>query len=300
MHYFNDFVSKSGHIYSCDMIRLKFEFKSENMNSMLDMINSTKLMLDLNLNINYYESFKSSGYRYLFVLSATEKTDVFDTLLCNEYTFSIGVRHNMDTDKNALTGFVEFNPNKCNLDVVSLYMDILKKHSNYLGNGLYFDLVRFDIAIDIKLPRYCLKLIKEGKRTYTYIQSKSLTEYLGKRLTEGFTKLYDKKEESNLDYDVTRLEITCTSIDKIFLPRVCCTSGQLSLDDGLTDTQFVLVSLIRQQDEQQQQYYLSKLGRKTRDKLRPYIIGSSSMLEYDKRGILHVQDIVRNAMRIIF
>lgn len=267
---------------------------------MLNELNSTKAMFDLGIDIQFFESFKSSGYRYLFVVSGNDKGNVFDANISSSYKFSIGVRHNMDTDKNSMSGFIEFNPNKCDLDIVSRFMNIIKKYSNYLGNGFYFDLVRFDMAIDIKSPRYALKLIKEGKRQYTYIQNKSLTEYLGVRHTEGFVKLYDKREESALDYDLTRLEITCTGLDRVLLPRVSYTDGQFTMDEGLTNTDFVLVSLIRQQEEHQQQYYLSKLGRNKRDKLRPYIIGGSSILEYDRKGILHVQDIVRNAMRVIF
>lgn len=300
MRYFNYYLSKEGHTYSCDMIRLKYEFKFECATDMLKELNSIQLSFSLGIDVQFFESFKSSGYRYLFVVNGGIRGDVFDVNINSDYKFSIGVRHNMDTDKHSMTGFIEFNPNKCDVDVVSKYMSIIKKYANYLGNGSYFDLVRFDMAIDIKTPRYALKLIKEGKRTYTYMQNKSLTEYLGVRHTEGFVKLYDKREESALDYDLTRLEITCTGLDKVSLPRVLYTDGQFTMDEGLTNTDFVLVSLIRQQEEHQQQYYLSKLGRNKRDKLRPYIIGGSSILEYDRRGILHVQDIVKNAMRVIF
>lgn len=294
MRYYDSFIDSKGLTYSCDMIRLKFEYKSVIEYELLSQLDSIKTSYDLGVDVQEYTSFKGSGFRHLLVYKSSDRFQGFDL----SYSFSIGVRHNMDTDKNSMTGFIEFNPNKCDIGVVSKYMSIIRMYSNYLGNGFYFDLIRYDMGIDIKVPRYALKLIKEGKRIYQYIQSSSLTEYLGVRHTNGYTKLYDKREENKLDYDLTRLEVTCVDIDSVTLPRVAYASGQYDLDFGLNDTDFVLVSLIRQQDEQQQQYYLSKLGRGKREKLRPYIIGGSSILEYDKKGIMHVQDIVQRAMRI--
>lgn len=296
LSYFNNYINDFGHSYSCDMIRLKFEYKKENEFDMLHFLNSNIMMLDMDVDIKYYQSFRPSDFRHFFVISQIYK--VFDTPI--EYSFKIGVLHNCDTDKDSLKGFIEFNPNKCNLSVVTEYMKIIKEFSNNLGYGLHFELVRYDLAIDIKVPKTMIKLIKEGKRTYQYIQSKTVTEYLGIKHTDGYTKLYDKREEAGLDYDLARLEITCTSLDKVALPRVSLVDCQFSLDMDLTKTDAVLVSLIRQQPEHEQQYYLGQLGKTKRDKLRPYINGESAILQYDRKGILHVQDIVKDAMRIIF
>lgn len=68
------------------------------------------------------------------------------------------------------------------------------------------------------------------------------TEYLGKRSNVGFVKLYNKSIESKLDYDLSRLEITCEpNVHDFFqyVPNVYYIglSSQLGMDiESLNDT----------------------------------------------------------------
>ena len=298
--YYNSYSSKDGAIYSCDMLRLKYEFKSEVLYNLSRDLQSLVYLVKYGVDCQLYTSFKASSYRDVFVYSVSDRFEDINL----SYSFTIGVRHNSDTDQDALKGFIEFNPNKVNLDIIKMYMNIIYKYANKLVDWAFFEVVRYDIAIDIPLPRYCCKLVKEGKRVYKYIQSASLTEYLGVHNSDGFTKLYDKAyEQGYKDMDLTRLELTCTSLDTVTLPRLICTPLQSRMilnDDELTDTQRVLVELIREQEPHRQPYFLNQLGRKMREKLRKYIDVGADEFQYDKKGIVHVQEICRRACYMNF
>lgn len=125
-------------------------------------------------------------------------------------------------------GFIEFNPNKVGKEGVAL-INHLKK------SGARFSLVRFDLAIDFPICRDTLRLVKD-KRKYGCEISSSMTEYLGQRNKAGRVKVYDKRVESQLDYDCSRVELTCDgkwTVEQILnhLPIVFHYSGNLF--DGL-------------------------------------------------------------------
>lgn len=98
-------------------------------------------------------------------------------------------------------GFLEFNPNKVGKEGVALINHLRRQKANLF-------VVRFDLAIDFPIDRNTLRLVKD-KRKYGCEISSSMTEYLGQRNKAGRTKVYDKKVESQLDYDCTRVELTC-------------------------------------------------------------------------------------------
>lgn len=109
---------------------------------------------------------------------------------------------------------IEFNPNKQDESKIKFIREIIKK----FGTERFF-LKRFDIAIDLPFNICNLNFENLNKRScmtyYEYQDNKTI--YFGKG--NGHTKIYNKKIESNLDYDLTRYEIT-KETNNIFLNQI--------------------------------------------------------------------------------
>lgn len=203
----------------------------------------------------YYHSFKKLTYSNNFKFELCQGSDTF--------SFWLGT-HFQSYDKTLNTWKLELNPNKCMpCEFVSELYALLLFYSKRV------DIVEFDIAVDMPFSRDSFFLVKD-KRKYQCVVNSSVdtTEYLGCRHQHGFVKLYNKQKESNLDYSLTRFEISCTSLNLCdivdSLPCVYFLSGQIGLVDiNLNDTdKFILKTLILDPSR------LSELGRKKRYKMR--------------------------------
>ncbi len=190
MQYKNEII-KNGIIYSVDMLRLDFTLRTDKIKE----IETFGSWLIYSLFFEKYTSYRFYNFRDLFV---------------SECGLKIGLGFNGSKNKEKLKGFIEFNPNKQH----DLFLKVKKKLHSLVQNG--FGLKSYDIAIDIPEHRnnfFILKTQKHYRYYEKYIESvktHSITEYLGKRNTNGFFKLYNKNVESKLDYDLTRAEITLT------------------------------------------------------------------------------------------
>lgn len=240
------------------MVRLSIDFDSHAQEFCNYM---TKLCeFDLRYDISYFQSFKKYSYKHLWTLKDT---------LDDSVSWTVGLDFGSGSKDDVSRGFIEFNPNKCmNSSLFTEFFDVLRLKS------LFRELIRYDMAIDIPLPRSQCKLYREGKRTYQYIQKDDgITEYLGTRSHSGFVKLYDKTIESDLNYPLTRLEITLDKKElfhKVF-PTVHYVDPQSHLfsDDSLSSTAKTLISLLR--DCPDRTFYLSQLERHMRKKIEPYL-----------------------------
>ncbi len=253
MNYFKTFPDDNGYLYSLDMVRVKLKFsnRSQELSNYIKHLSE----YDLSVDVQYFESFSPYKYRHLWTIS----------LPGTDCSFVIGL--NQSNDKNG--GFCEFNPNKC--EKYSKFTEI----RNFIWSLAYdVRLIRYDCAIDIPLRRENAKLVRDnGKNYQLWAKMDGITEYLGRRSNNGFVKLYDKTEESDLDYDLTRLELTLDAAQdplEIF-PTVYLYDEQyaLLLDNTLSSTQRVLVELLRQCDNVN--FYLKKLDKDIRKKITPYI-----------------------------
>ena len=128
-----------------------------------------------------------------------------------------------------------------------------------------------DYAFDVPFSRSLFSLVPKDNQIYSYIRSYSghrlgVTEYIGKRHTNGYCKLYDKAVESCLDGDLTRFEVTCKGKAHDYTISHCFKSviQRSSLPAGLTDTDKVLYNLISKQENPAQ--YINALGRKQKEK----------------------------------
>ncbi len=273
MDYFASVVDKNGNILSCDMLRLRFRFPEYHMKGFNNFL--YKKSLGGSLDFHVYES--RAYFSYKFMVNITLK---------NNSSFVLGLGFNGVRKSDFDNCFIEFNPNKCLFQYSPLF-DIL----NYIKPLIPvagFELVRFDLAIDMPARREDVCLIKDlrsyKKNFYVDLKHNNLgnmTEYLGVRNSNGFVKLYNKTLEQGLNYDLTRLEITLDSFDysnfKSHIPQVRFYKS-LDLYDlyTLNDTDKVLIMLLR--ESVNSNLYLKMLGRVKREKIEPFMF-TSAMLD---------------------
>lgn len=145
--------------------------------------------------VRYPISFRIGTYREMFTVPVNGTSIVFGL-------GSIG----KSTDFKR--GFLEFNPAKT---YPSEQLEYIYKRIGET-NEARLQLVKWDFATDYKLRRDSLNMLKD-KRTYCFISSNGVTEYLGTRGNNGFVKLYDKQREIEAKGGVcegplSRIEVT--------------------------------------------------------------------------------------------
>lgn len=222
--------------------------------------------------IEYYQSFKAYTYRHLFVVP------------CGDSTISVGLQLNDEKRHDCHKGYIEFNPNKVAND--SWFMEFMSMVRMSYEEVL---VKRWDLAIDIPLPKKNCILLKDNRNYSLYQGVKGETEYLGRRSNGGFVKLYDKTVESKLDYDLTRLELTVEGLapfEDLSLPVVKLVNSQLDIKANveLKDTELALVELIRLQGNYD--YWLRRIGRYMREKIKPYLLGVDTDLSVSKSAYM--------------
>lgn len=262
LYYYHE-IKENDITYSIDMIRLRLDF------STLDRINEfgSWLSLPYHLHVEMYPlSSKAFSYRYLYKLTCT-----------NGCSFVCGLGFNGTDTSSGWIGFCEFNPNK-----VAGQPEFLEFFETLKGHCPWAEIVRYDVAIDVPLMRSQCSLAKD-KRKYSIVQNSSedVTEYLGQHNKSGFCKLYNKKKESDLEDELTRFEITldydlCYSEVIKIMPIIDVTEFQLDMDAELTlrDTEIVLVDLLKRLPIFEQRYYFNKLGRKMKQKIKPFVFSN--------------------------
>lgn len=248
--------------YSVDMVRLRLEFNETNMQVFGDWLSGVNCFFVESFPVSY----KAYAYRNLFHVTCS-----------NNNSFVVGLGFNGTTVSDYLLGFMEFNPNKvANQKEFQLVMDKLRKYC------FCAELSRWDLAVDVPFAREQCHLRKD-KRKYSLLEKSKIdrTENLGQRNKVGYVKLYNKRIESELDYELTRLEITldgqCTYKDFLtYLPRIDVDGDQQTINPyvELSGTNLVLYELLMEHDLLEREHYMRRIGRRIAEQLRPYVYGS--------------------------
>lgn len=288
MKYYKCFPDIFDNIYSLDMVRLNFIVRScyaEEFKHLVDLVS-----FDVHCNTQYFRNYKSLGYRNFWQVTIQYDNEIG--------SFVFGTKLN-NKKENENCGFLEFNPNK--LMQFSVFQKFLNDLDLICSS---IELVRYDCAIDVPVSRDKIRMIRTNKCNYEYkyvteskgvIISHSLTEYQGKRNSNKFTKLYDKTAESNLDYDLSRIEFTFdkNEVDFLNLPQFYVYSDLFNkgLDfTVLSDSQLVLVDLLRNSEDKN--FYLRRLSYRIREKLKPFLCDLD--LPIYKEILLNVRDLALN------
>lgn len=191
-------------------------------------------------------------------------------------SFYFAVRPNTDAPSEYWeTCKVEFNPAK-----VGCCLQFMEFYNQLIEGCKWVDFKRFDVAIDIPVPRENVMMFKDIRK-YTSIEysAANKTTYLGCRTQHGQVKLYNKQLESKLEFPLTRLEITldyakCTYSEfKRLFPRVVAMTSV----ENLKDTDLVLCMACLEHEE-----YLRMLGRKMRKKIETLLHEASQELVPDE------------------
>ena len=161
---------------------------------------------------------------------------------------------------------LEFNPNKVSdNEIFKIIQQLLLQ---YCRKSLS-NIARFDLAIDIPVDRSRCFLVKDRRLYIERRHGVEYTQYLGsKSASVGRVKLYNKTAEAELDYPLTRLELTLdprTPYEKINFPKVCYLKSTCAnaVNIKLTDTErFILNALLQGYGT------VNELGRKLATKWR--------------------------------
>lgn len=182
-------VEKDGVFASCDMVRYRLKFLPRTFKSLQSRLDTA--MCDTAP--DFWQSRKIGAYRMLWVFEAGESS------------ISVGLGRNEPSGKiRQDCGFMEYNPNKASADSFTPWL-----LGKLVDEGVKFELSRWDLAIDLPIPRNEIALMKDARK-YESIVKGSATEYLGERNKPGRVKVYDKAAESGLSEPVTRVELTCS------------------------------------------------------------------------------------------
>lgn len=246
--------------YSIDMIRFKFELAKCYQDELYLIIKQIQTY-------DYFASNKSFHYRELYKIKTEDL----------KYSFSLGIGFNGMKSEDKKLCFIEFNPNKLS-DCPSLYRILY-----FLNHRVDLDLVLYDIAIDIPYNKRFVSMVKDKrnyKKFYYDCEGKNITEYLGQTAEAGRVKLYNKTIESNLDYELTRLELTTTCTDFLVvqkqLPKLLvCGDLDLLASTKLSKSDYVLLQLLWLCDDPS--FYFKQLGRDKQEKLKQFVSSNFSL-----------------------
>ena len=285
--------------YSVDNVRLDFKFISlDQFDWFLKNVNKLDGFV-------YFSSFRDFGYRHLFTFGA------------KGLSFTLGLGFNGQKLSDSQKGFLDFNPNKVLGDIV-FGNGFIKAKSNPFGDkddmcineyalmlqNVFKEVLRllslsvktmsvkrWDLAVDVPVKRSDVQLFKD-RRKYAqfYLSSEDFTEYLGQSDSAGRVKVYNKTLESQLDYDLTRVEVTMDSFGYSDLlhwwPEVYKTNVIPLASDKL------VVALFREIPVDRRDFYLRQISdRRTKGKYKALL--TSERFEVPEVAFLHLVRILQ-------
>lgn len=103
--------------------------------------------------------------------------------------------------------------------------------------GISVNLTRIDVCFDFLIPFNDVKLPTDFSNIIIDKDSEFSTIYVGSRRSDRFCRIYDKKKESNLDYDCSRYEFE-------FKGELCNELGYRASFFGFEDMKNRILSLI--------------------------------------------------------
>lgn len=232
-----------------------------------------------------------TAYRHNFFI---EDLNLFNC----KCSFWIGSAHNSRKSSDHVDFVIEYNPNKC---VGSVLLDYVIDH--IFKDNRHVEVKSLDIAIDIPVNILDISYSVKGNMNRRIFDNGSddKTYYFRKGKSNGAIKIYNKKRESNLDYELTRYEITLTpniSIDKmfsytvpreLFIPVMCTDNFQFPVNLNGTDKVLLLACMEHPE-------YLKNLGRDKRKKIEQ-LLAENCSIEFD---YINIDKVIQDFINTIY
>lgn len=264
----SDFIT-----YSADMLVIRFRITR---NFLQSIVNDERYVQKMSKQLRYKERHKyDETYQYNYEAKYGIK----------EGYMYVVIRFDLHSDRPWCR--IECNPNKCFSN-----SDCLSDIGMLLENSTIYYVDSMDIAMDISVNIRDVS-VKKDKRCITRYSRElgNETIYLGKRGKLGNVKVYNKQEESNLSYEMTRIEITIgnplaydflkathNAIPEIYLytGKPC---DEISEKASLSSTNKVLIKALREHPDR---VNLSReLERKKSEKIKSYVLSNAEKVNFD-------------------
>ena len=215
---------------------------------------------------NVYQSFGISDFKYNYNIEIGEGKSFWFGFIHNSELLK---DKSISNDNTTYNFTIEFNPNKIeNRGILKCILSISDDWS----------IKSIDMAMDLKLNILDLCGLDKGRKKDFRMFTQGLdnrTYYMGR--SNNRIKIYNKKIESNLDFDLTRVEITSKidrKIKEIFfydynikLPDLYLNDYMYSFDDYKDKTTLALLYAV------QSGYPISDLSRRHKVKIKNLLEG---------------------------
>lgn len=204
----------------------------------------------------------------------------------------VEIRYNPNREVASCT--IECNPNKCFSFCECLFdIGMLIEHStSYYVHSM-------DIAMDISTSMQNVEVRKDKRSLTRYCRRRdNETVYLGKREQVNNVKVYDRQKESNLPYELTRVELKIGNplgfnfmeFTKNALPQIYVRTpenyDEIIVNTSLSSTDRVLIMALR--DHLNKVKLLHELDRKKTKKIQPYVLANMVKVNFDVEKIKEV------------
>ena len=161
LNYYRPIQDANGFTYSCDMIRLNFSVYSKDFEKFKKLIDL--FQLKPGCDARYFPSHKSVGYKHMWNFT-------IETSDGQKGSFAMGLQLN-DKIENYNCGFIEFNPNKLmHLNEFYSFFSQLRQFCSLI------EVIRYDLAIDVPLPRERVKMVRTRNSSYEYLVEENKAE----------------------------------------------------------------------------------------------------------------------------
>ena len=267
------------------MVRLKVEVPVKAFEVLI------KSQFDYEPGVKYKSMSSISAYRHNFYI---EDYDVFGV----KCSFWLGASHNSRKQSKDTDVVIEYNPNKCLESPILNYL-----LDNVFRNNKYVEVKSFDLAIDIPCNILDLNISQSGNMGRRIFDNGSddKTYYFRKGKSNGAIKIYNKKRESKLSYELTRYEITLnpnmyicdmaayTVPEDLFVSINCLSEFQLGVDVKGIDKVLLLACMEHNE-------YLKELDRRKRKKIEQ-LLAENCSVDFDYK---YIYSVILNYFRTIY
>lgn len=256
--------------YTVDMIRLHCDITYETFNLL-----ETRLRTIYNDQIkNFYISTGISDFKYNYNIEIKEGKSFWFGFIHNSEL--VNKKGSLQNDNTKYNFTLEFNPNKLELRGILLYIIRMLYTNNCSIKSV-------DLAMDIPFNILDIGGFDKGRKKDFRMFSQggeNKTYYIGR--TNNRIKIYNKKIESNLDRELTRIEIT-SKLDvtlknymffkyDVELPKLYLNNYLLTFDDMEDKTLLAIVYAV------QNGFPLNDLSRRYKDKVQNRLMEGGQLI----------------------